>query len=136
METILVVDDEAQVLSKIQMCLQDQYRIVTAPDGTVAMEVLGKELPSVVITDLKMPDIDGIELMKRIKETSGSTEVIMLTGYADMESAVASMRLGAADYLVKPIDADALERAIEGALQKRARKAKKAGPAEQGEGSS
>lgn len=120
--TILVVDDEPQVLAKITKYLGDDYQVLTAQDARAAISILQREIPAVVVTDIGMPGMDGIELMRRIKDMGRDVEVIILTGHGDMEAAIDSLRLGAADFLLKPVDFDALTKAIDLALENLARK--------------
>jgi DNA-binding NtrC family response regulator len=122
MTKILVVDDEAPVLVVLKKYLDDDYEVFTAEDARSAISIFQREAPTVVITDLRMPDIDGIELMKRIKGMGRDVEVIILTGHGDMQTAIESLRLGASDFLLKPIDFESLSRAIESALEKQNRK--------------
>lgn len=122
MSKILVVDDEPQVLATIKKYLQDEYEVTTAEDARAAIAVFQREMHSVVITDIRMPGIDGIELMRRVKGMGRDVEVIILTGHGDMQTAIESLRLGASDFLVKPIDVDSLKKAIQAAMDKLARK--------------
>ena len=118
MEKILVVDDEPEILRKLKRYLEDDYEILTAENGQEGLATFECEKPSVIITDIKMPGMDGIELMRTIKEMDGDAEVIVVTGHGDMENAVQSLRLGAVDFLLKPVDLDDLENAILRALEK------------------
>jgi DNA-binding NtrC family response regulator len=126
MESILVVDDEPEILSRIRLYLQDEYNIVTAQDGDTALKLFWRDMPPVVVTDIRMPGMNGIELLKRIKEISRSAEVIMLTALTEVEIAIDSVRNGGADYLVKPLDICALHGAIQRALEREARYHRKA----------
>ena len=106
---VLVVDDEPQGRAAVAALLGDAgYDVETAADGFKALGKYDEHSPHVVITDLKMPGMDGIELMKKIREKDDAAAVVLTTGFADVRTAVAAMRAGAADYLTKPIDADEL----------------------------
>jgi DNA-binding NtrC family response regulator len=89
MHKILVVDDEKSTLGMFHLFLSAYgYTVLTAENGTEGLQLFEKEKPPIVITDIKMPGVDGIELLRRIKEMDEMTEVIMITGHGDMELAV------------------------------------------------
>ncbi len=102
---VLVVDDDRLIREMTRDALvQEAFRVATAATGREALSRLGDEGPfDLVITDLSMREMDGLELLERVKRASPRTEVIVLTGYASLESALQAMRLGAADYLRKPV---------------------------------
>jgi signal transduction histidine kinase len=117
---ILVVDDEAAGRSALARLLEeDGYTVDSAEDGASALRIAGEHPPDVVITDLKMPGMDGIELLARLKELNSELPIIVMTSFGDVGSAVAAMRAGAEDYLSKPIDIGALELLVERALERR-----------------
>jgi two-component system response regulator AtoC len=100
---ILVVDDEAIVRESLHDWLTDAgYQVLTAENGSKALEIIGREKMGIVITDLVMPGMDGIELMKRAKEILPSIEVIIITAYASIPTAITAMKEGAYDYIEKP----------------------------------
>ncbi len=100
---ILVVDDEAIVRESLQDWLADAgYQVFAAENGPKALEIIEKERLGIVITDLVMPGMDGIEMMKRAKEIQPDIEVIIITAYASIPTAIAAMREGAYDYIEKP----------------------------------
>jgi two-component system, NtrC family, response regulator HydG len=116
---VLVVDDEASARSGLEKLLQGEgYVVDTAEDGVAALERAAETPPDVVVTDLKMPRMDGMELLKRLRERDRELPVIVATSFQDLNSGVAAMRAGAEDYLTKPIDFDALTVAIERALER------------------
>lgn len=119
---IMLVDDEERFLATTQKLLSKKgIEALTAMSGTEALEKLRSHNIHVVILDVKMPGIDGIETLKAIKRQFPLVEVIMLTGHATVESAVEGLKSGATDYLMKPVDINELvERAGE-AFQKRKR---------------
>jgi len=86
----------------------DGYEVLTAEDGKSGLEIFAKESPPIVLTDIKMPGMDGIEVLKRIKEISPETEVIVVTGHGDMDLAIQSLQLEASDFVTKPIVDEAL----------------------------
>jgi two-component system, NtrC family, response regulator HydG len=117
---ILVVDDEPAARSGLEkLLLEEGYSIDTAEDGAAALEIAREHPPDIVVTDLKMPRMDGMELLKALREQDKDIPVIVATSFQDLGSAVAAMRAGAEDYLPKPIDFDALTLVIERALQRR-----------------
>ncbi len=118
---ILVVDDEIAARSALEQLLQQQgFSVTTARDGSAALKVAAEFAPDAVVTDLHMPEMDGIELLKHLREQDPGLPVIVTTASADVSSAVRAVRSGADDYLMKPIDLDALLLAIERATERRA----------------
>ena len=118
---ILVVDDEESARTGLEKLLRlSGYTVDTAKDGEEALAVAADHPPEVVVTDLKMPEMDGMTLLAKLRASDGDLPVIVATAYGDVSSAVAAMRAGASDYLTKPIDIDALLIAIERARERRA----------------
>lgn len=117
---IMLVDDEERFLSTTKKLLERKgLQVSTASSGSEALEKLEKENIHVVILDVKMPGMDGIETLKAIKARHPLVEVIMLTGHATVESAVDGLKSGATDYLMKPTDIDELITKAEEAFAKR-----------------
>jgi len=111
---ILVVDDEAIVRESLRDWLSDVgYQALTAEDGPQALEILEKEKPGIVIADLVMPGMDGIELMKRAKDMLPNVEVIIITAYGSIPTAISAIREGAYDYIEKPFCPERAELLIE-----------------------
>lgn len=107
--SLLFVDDEAQLLSICREVFEAEgYAVHLANNGLNALRVLRKQNVDAVVTDLKMPGLDGLGLLKQLKRTHPALPVVVLTGYGAVESAVECLRLGAADYLQKPFQIDAL----------------------------
>lgn len=105
MARILVVDDEPDICGVIELFLTKAgYEVWTASNGEEALRKVGEHLPSLVLLDIKMPGIDGIETLRRIKERDKGTAVIMMTAVSDESVGRQAMGLGAADYIIKPID--------------------------------
>ena len=116
---ILLVDDEQDIRDVLQMALLDAgYEVQVAENGKTALECFQCEQPPIVITDIKMPVMDGIELLKRLKRENPETEVIMITGHGDMDLAIKSMKNEATDFITKPINVDGLEIALRRAEEK------------------
>jgi DNA-binding NtrC family response regulator len=117
---ILVVDDEASARSGLAKLLeQEGYEVDTAADGLLALELVAEKAPRLIVTDLKMPNMDGMELVAKVREQTPEIPTIVTTAFNDLSSAVQAMRAGAEDYLTKPIDFDVLLIAVERALQRR-----------------
>ena len=118
---VLVVDDDRMIREMTRDALvQEGFRVATAASGREALSRLGDEGPfDLVITDLSMREMDGMELLERVKRASPRTEVIVLTGYASLESALQAMRLGAADYLRKPVSAPEITYGVKRTLLRR-----------------
>jgi two-component system, NtrC family, response regulator PilR len=118
---ILIVDDESHIREIFTLMLEKEGHIVTsASDGREAVELLEKDLYDLVITDVKMPHFDGLSLLKKVKEISPETEVIVMTAYASTSAAVEVMKEGAYDYVTKPLRFEEVNRAIDKALKLRA----------------
>jgi signal transduction histidine kinase len=110
---ILLVDDEAGIRNVLGLALADAgYEMHTAENGEEALEVFRRVQPAIVLTDIKMPGMDGIELLRRVKAESPDTEVIMLTGHGDIDLAIKSLKFQATDFITKPIHDEALEIAL------------------------
>jgi two-component system, NtrC family, response regulator HydG len=117
---ILVVDDEASARSGLSKLLgQEGYTVETAADGLLALESIAENPPALVITDLKMPNLDGMGLLSKLREQNLPIPAIVTTAFGEVSFAVQAMRAGAEDYLTKPIDFDALLLAVERTLQRR-----------------
>ena len=117
---MMLVDDEERFLSTTKKLLSRKgYEVLTASSGAEALEKLRANRVHVVILDVKMPGMDGIETLRAIKRTYPLVEVIMLTGHATVESAVEGLKTGATDYLMKPSDIHALIEKAEEAFSKR-----------------
>jgi two-component system response regulator HydG len=117
---VLVVDDEASARSGLEILLsQEGFCVDTAEHGLAALEVVADRPPDVVVTDLKMPRMDGLELLGRLRERDPHLPVIVVTAFGDVASAVNAMRHGAENYLVKPVDFDELTVAIQRAIERR-----------------
>jgi YesN/AraC family two-component response regulator len=118
-ETILVVDDEKDICEVLDISLSDLgYKVHTAGNGEEALQIFEKILPSIVLTDIRMPGMDGIDLLRRIKEHHPEAEVIMITGHGDMDLAIKSLKLEATDFLTKPINDELLEIALKRAHER------------------
>ena len=116
---ILLVDDEAGIRKVLGIALTDSgYEVTTAENGEAALEKFRELRPPIVLTDIKMPDMDGIELLQHIKAESPDTEVIMFTGHGDMELAIKSLKYDATDFVTKPVNDEVLEIALKRARER------------------
>jgi two-component system, NtrC family, response regulator AtoC len=119
--SILVVDDERLIRWSLQQQLQREgYRVQSAETGTQALQHAQAESPDVVLLDVRLPDGDGLQFLERFRARDPECLVIMITAHGGVESAVRAMKLGAHDYLIKPVDADELKLTIRKALDMRA----------------
>ncbi len=118
-ESILLVDDEEGIRKVLGLSLaEDGYDVITAVDGEDALRAFAERNPDIVLTDIKMPGIGGLELLKRLKAANPEVEVIMLTGHGDMELAIESLKNDATDFITKPINDDVLEIALKRARER------------------
>ena len=117
---ILVIDDEKNIREGLQMALEDEgYEVLTAEDGTDGLHKALSEAIDLVITDLRMPGVGGQEILRRVSSETPGVPVIVLTGHGTVETAVEAMRMGAYDFLTKPLDLDRLSLLVKRALQNR-----------------
>lgn len=117
---VLIVDDEKDFVEMFSLRLSTQGEIVTtACSGKQALEILEKQVIDVVILDIRMPGMDGIETLKQIKARHPIVEVILLTGHGSTETAVDGMKLGAFDYLMKPADFQDIRIKLENARKRK-----------------
>ncbi len=114
MGKILIVDDEEQIRETIKRYLEiDNYEIISASNTDDAIDKLKQFCPEIVLTDIKMPGRDGLTLLKEIKKFNTEIEVVVITGHGDLNAAIEALRLGASDFLLKPVDIAQLELIIE-----------------------
>ncbi|MCP4749034.1 MAG: response regulator [Desulfobacteraceae bacterium] len=118
-KTLLIVDDEEGIRKVLDISLSDLgYNVLTAEDGKSGLDLFRLKNPHIVITDIKMPVMDGVALLKQIKQDNPDTEVIVLTGHGDMDLAIACLKLEATDFVTKPIDDDVLAIALKRANER------------------
>ncbi len=116
MKRILIVDDELSVRESLKLILQDQYKILMANDAKEALVLFERETPHLVLLDIILPEMDGITVLKRVREMDATVPVIMLTATRMVKTAVEAMKLGATDYLSKPFEIEELKLIIEKAI--------------------
>ncbi|NLY40603.1 MAG: response regulator [Desulfovibrionales bacterium] len=118
-EKILVIDDEKPTLKMFKLFLHVYgFDIITAESGEEGLEVFAREQPDIVLTDIKMPGMDGIEVLQEIKKRAPATEVIVITGHGDMDLAIQALNLDAADFINKPIQRQSLEQGLSRARER------------------
>jgi len=119
MGKVLVIDDEKPTLMMFRLTLGAYgYEVLTAENGREGLEIFGHDRPRIVLTDIKMPGMNGIEVLKRIKEIDPTAEVIVITGHGDMDLAIQALNLDATDFINKPIQRHLLEQALERARER------------------
>ena len=117
---IMIVDDEENILNLMQLALQNRgHEVTVCSDAENAIERIKKETYDLVITDLMMPKLSGIEFVKKAKEISPKTDLVVMTGYPTVETAVKCMKLGATDYIAKPLDLEYINIIVERSIYKR-----------------
>lgn len=116
---ILIVEDEKSVRESLSLTLSDKYNLFMASDGKKALEMISERNIDLVLLDIRLPEVNGMDVLKQIKDMGSSIPVIMLTAVRTVDSAVSAMKLGAYDYILKPFDINELMALIEKALEKR-----------------
>ena len=112
-KTVLVIDDETATLTMFRLFLNAYgYSVLTAENGETGLRLVREHHPGIVFTDLKMPGMDGFEVLKKIKKTAPQTEVVVITGHGDMDHVVRALNLDATDFINKPIGRSALDAAL------------------------
>ncbi len=116
---ILVIDDEKDILDVMYLTLSDKgYQVTTAPDGTTGLELCRKAPPRIVITDIRMPGMNGLEVLEAVKKLDPDIEVIVCTAFAEMDLAIQALQLDASDFITKPISDHALHLSLSRAKQR------------------
>ena len=117
--TILVVDDEKGVCQSFSMVFKNKYHVLVAGSGKEAIDIFTKKSIDLILLDILLPDTNGIELLKKFKDTDPTVEVVMVTAVKEIKTAVKAIKLGAYDYIVKPFDVDHVLNRAKRALEKR-----------------
>ncbi len=118
MARILIVDDEIAIVDILKSFLEEkEHKVFTAYDGVEAVEVTKRERPHVILLDIYLPKMDGIQVLKAVREFDDTIGIIIMTGFREKDVAQEALKLGAFDYINKPFDFDYLERALETKLQ-------------------
>lgn len=113
---VLIIDDDEMVTGLVKEILRQEYDVESCDSSAAGAEMTGAGNFDIVLSDLKMPGLDGIGVLKRVKELSPKTAVLIMTGFASIDTAVEAIKLGAFDYIAKPFDIDYLKQKIENAL--------------------
>ena len=117
-ETILIVDDEESIRKSLSGVLADEgYEVATAATGKEALDLLGEAQPALALLDIRMPEMDGIETLRRFKELRPEMQVIMITGHGEIEDAVKTIKLGAYDFIRKPLSISDVTLAVQHGLE-------------------
>lgn len=120
---VLVVDDEDYIRDSVQIILESEgYKIFVAENGVRALEVLEDNYVDIVLTDIKMPEMDGLTLLKKIKQKYNNIEVLLITGFPSLDTAIDSVKIGAFDYITKPFKVDDLVNKLKKAYDNKALK--------------
>lgn len=115
---VLIVDDEAILRESLRDYLRDTYQVVTARTGEEALELIEKQDFDILVIDMRLPGKTGLQVLREVKESKPYVKSIVITAYPSADSAVEAMKLGATDYLIKPVAPDNLERLIRETLLK------------------
>jgi len=115
--SIYIIDDEKTITDSVTMALEDDYRIKAFSDAETAIGQLEKDPPDLILLDIGLPGMNGIDALRRIKDLCPDILVIMITAYEDVDTVISAMKLGAHDYVVKPLYLDGLEVTIRNALE-------------------
>jgi DNA-binding response OmpR family regulator len=117
---ILLMEDEVNLAKGLQMVLEeDGYNVDWAMNGATALDKFDKEYFDLLVADLRLPDIDGMDVIRQVKQKRPETEAIVITGYPSVSSAVESSKIGVSDYLRKPFTDEEFKAAVDGALKKK-----------------
>ena len=119
-ESICIVDDEPAILNTLSSILEDEgYQVLTAKSGAEALKIIRSDTPELVLLDIWMPEIDGLEILKRARQQFPNLLVVMMSGHGSVETAVKATKLGAYDYLEKPLDLEKVTILVRNALHQR-----------------
>jgi len=117
--TILIVDDERGVRQSFNMVLKEDFRLLFAENGATALDIFKQKHVDLVLLDILLPDLDGLVLLKELKESEPETEIVMVSALKEISSAVRAMKLGAFDYIAKPFEVDELLSVVKRALERK-----------------
>ncbi|QTA91119.1 sigma-54-dependent transcriptional regulator [Desulfonema magnum] len=118
MAKILLIDDEYSILESLDMFLSEKgHHVFKAATGKEGLGLFRQHRPDVVILDIRLPDLNGLDILSEMQESEAAAKVIMITAFQDMETTIQAMKRGAYDYILKPLDADEVEKAVEQSLE-------------------
>ncbi|MFO7912121.1 MAG: response regulator, partial [Desulfotignum sp.] len=116
---ILIIDDEQDVREVMALSLEDAgYQTICVPDGAAGLKALTRHSPQILITDIKMPGMSGLEVLEKAKQIRPETQVVITTGFADIKKAVTALQHDASDFITKPVDDATLHMALKRAMQR------------------
>jgi len=118
-ETILVVDDEPSILAAMEMMLEEHYRVRTASSAAEALQACREEKPALVLLDIGLPDRNGLDVMEQFRQADPDAVIVIITAVEEVKTVVKAVKLGAYDYLVKPVDAQGVLLTIQNGLEQR-----------------
>ena len=116
--TVLVIDDEHGIRQSFKMVLKDEFNVLLAETGAKAIEVFSKNSVDLILLDILLPDTNGLDLLKKLKQIDPNTEIIMVTAVKEIQTAVNAIKLGAYEYIIKPFVVDDVINTINRALEK------------------
>ncbi|MBP7795133.1 MAG: sigma-54-dependent Fis family transcriptional regulator, partial [Candidatus Saccharicenans sp.] len=120
MDSILIIDDEKSLLDVLSLMFKKEgYEVKTATSGADALDILTNNAVDLVITDIRMPHLSGMEILKYVKENQSETPVIVITAYGSIQQAVEALKAGALDYIVKPFDIEELKILVARGLERK-----------------
>ena len=116
-KTILICDDEEGIRESLKLILEKDYNLIFTANGNEAIEAIKKDAVDAVIMDIKMPRLDGIEAMRKIKELKPAVKILTISGYKSVDTAREAVNAGASDYIVKPFDRNEISKTVQKLLQ-------------------
>ena len=116
-KVLIVEDDESARVRLAREIIKEGFSVISAENGRVGVELFEKECPDIVLSDLKMPEMSGMEVLKKVKQVSRTTPFILMSSYGDMDTVIEALRAGAFDYIKKPIDLDMLTQILKRAKE-------------------
>src|SRR6202167_3493340 len=120
MSTILIVEDEPKLRRLLELDLSEEgHRVLAAPDAEQGLKILRQETVELVVTDLKLPGMDGLEFLHAVKRTNAALPIVVMTAYGTIETAVEAMKAGASDYVLKPFSLAEMRMVVEKELDVR-----------------
>jgi two-component system response regulator AtoC len=114
MVKVMIVDDDEHIRESLELYLKEKgYHVISASNGRMALSHFRDDQPKIIILDIRLPDMDGLDVLRQIKASNGKAQVAMITAFQDMETTINAMKLGACEYIHKPLDINELEMTIE-----------------------
>jgi len=117
--SVLVIDDRENMLRMMRELLQERFEVITCRSGPEGLEVFRQSLPDLVVTDVRMPDVSGMDVLRAVKKHSPDTEVVLMTAYGEIGQAVEAVKAGAYHYVLKPFEPEEMLLTLEKALERK-----------------